>query len=139
MSNVLVFTIYSFSASSYYTVVTTFFHSNFKNRYGSIVTHCWFDDGHIMLGFSEGFLVVISTHTDEIGEELHSGRFHRTALTAVAYSPKLKLAAVAGDGGLKIVDCSKGFDEVFEPEDVPLPRPNGRCVCGGGVNNGVCA
>jgi WD repeat-containing protein 19 len=94
-------------------------------RYGRIVTHCWFDDGHIMLGFSEGFLVVISTHAAEIGEELYSGRFHRSSLTCVAYSPQLKLAACAGDGGLKLVDCSKGFDEVSEPEDVPLPGPHG--------------
>ena len=96
-----------------------------QEKYGKIVTHCWFDDGHIMLGFSAGFLVVISTRMEEIGEELYSARFHRQALTNVAYSPQLKLAACAGDGGVKIVDCSKGFDDVVEPQEVPLSDPNG--------------
>ena len=92
----------------------------FQQKYGRIVTHCWFDDAHIMLGFSEGFLVVISTRISEIGEELYSARFHHSSLTDVAYSPALKLAACAGDGGVKVVDCSRGFDDVPPPEDVPL-------------------
>ncbi|KAH8095414.1 hypothetical protein JL720_2712 [Aureococcus anophagefferens] len=76
----------------------------FQQRYGSIVAHQWFGDGFMMLGFSEGFLVVISTHISEIGEELFSGRFHHKALYDIAYSPTLKYAAVAGDTGVKLVN-----------------------------------
>lgn len=57
----------------------------FQQRYGNIVRHQWFGDGFMMLGFSEGFLVVISTHISEIGEELFSGRFHHKQLHDVAY------------------------------------------------------
>lgn len=82
--------------------------------------HCWFDDGHIMLGFSEGFLVVISTLLKEIGEELFSARYHHSTLRDISYSRQLKCAACAGDGGVKIVDFSKGFDMVQKPEEVKL-------------------
>ncbi|KAJ8599437.1 hypothetical protein CTAYLR_008001 [Chrysophaeum taylorii] len=79
----------------------------FQQRYGSIVTHKWFGDGFMMLGFSEGFFVVISTHISEIGEELFSGRFHQRALYDVAYSPTLKYTAVAGDMGIKLVEMTQ--------------------------------
>lgn len=73
-----------------------------------------------MLGFSEGFLVVISTLLKEIGEELFSARYHHSTLRDISYSPQLKCAACTGDGGVKIVDFSKGFDMVQKPEEVIL-------------------
>ncbi|KAJ1448620.1 hypothetical protein M885DRAFT_538620 [Pelagophyceae sp. CCMP2097] len=83
----------------------------FQQRYGKIVRHEWFGDGFMMLGFSEGFLVVISTHISEIGEELFSGRFHHKALFDIAYSPTLKYAAVAGELGVKLVEMH-GFKDL---------------------------
>jgi WD repeat-containing protein 19 len=79
----------------------------FQQRYGSIVTYRWFGDGYLMIGFSAGFLVVISTHMREIGEELFSGQFHKSNLSTLAYSPKLQRTATAGDSGIKIVDMGE--------------------------------
>jgi WD repeat-containing protein 19 len=79
----------------------------FQQRYGTIVTYRWFGDGYLMIGFSEGFLVVISTHMREIGEELFSGQFHKTQLTTLAYSPVLQRTATCGDGGIKVVDMNE--------------------------------
>ncbi len=43
---------------------------HFQSRYGSIQAYHWFGDGYILIGFSAGFFVVISTHMKEIGQEL---------------------------------------------------------------------
>ena len=95
----------------------------FQQRYGSIVAHQWFGDGFMMLGFSEGFLVVISTHISEIGEELFSGRFHHKALYDIAYSPTLKYAAVAGDTGVKLVEMTHFKD--LKRESIGLDATDG--------------
>lgn len=42
----------------------------FQARYGSLLQHKWFGDGYIMLGFSNGNVVAISTHMREVGQEL---------------------------------------------------------------------
>ena len=47
----------------------------FQKKYGDIVSYKWFGEGFMMIGFSEGYLVVVSTNLDEIGEEIFSGRF----------------------------------------------------------------
>ena len=78
----------------------------FQSRYGSIVTYRWFGDGYMMIGFSEGYLVVISTHMKEIGEELFSGWFHKDRLDDIAFSPVMQRAATAGGSQIKVVDMT---------------------------------
>lgn len=39
----------------------------FQAKYGDIVNYQWYGDGYIMIGFSNGWLVIISTHAKEIG------------------------------------------------------------------------
>lgn len=60
----------------------------FSSRYG---------DGYILIGFSHGYLVVISTHIREIGQELYQARNHKDSLNSVAVSPVLNKAASCGD------------------------------------------
>ncbi|XP_073252735.1 WD repeat-containing protein 19-like [Porites lutea] len=76
----------------------------FQQRYGNIVAYKWFGDGYIMLGFSNGFFVVISTHIKEIGQELYQTRDHKDELTGVAMSLELNKAASCGDNCVKIHD-----------------------------------
>jgi len=78
----------------------------FQARYGSIVTYRWFGDGYMMIGFSEGYLVVISTHMKEIGEELFSGWFHKDQLDDIAFSPIMQRAATAGGSQIKVIDMT---------------------------------
>lgn len=39
----------------------------FQSKYGDIANYQWYGDGYIMIGFSLGYLIVISTHAKEIG------------------------------------------------------------------------
>lgn len=78
----------------------------FQPRYGSIVTYKWFGDGYIMIGFSTGYLVVISTHLKEIGQELFQTRDHKDELTDIDISLSLKMAASCGDNVIKIHDLN---------------------------------
>ncbi|CAM9233510.1 unnamed protein product [Chrysoparadoxa australica] len=98
----------------------------FQSKYGKIEKHHWFGDGFMLLGFSEGYLVVISTHVDEIGEECFSGQFHVDGLLTMAYSPVLGRVASAGRDGVKVVDL-KVYQEI-EEDCIPMSSEDGR-IC----------
>lgn len=59
-----------------------------------------YGDGYILIGFSHGYFVVISTHIREIGHELYQTRNHKD-LNSVAISPALNKAASCGDNRYK--------------------------------------
>lgn len=50
-----------------------------------------------MIGFSRGIFVVISTHVQEIGQEIFQARDHKDSLTSIAVSQTLNKAATCGD------------------------------------------
>merc|ERR1719225_963579 len=74
----------------------------FQSRYGSIVSYKWFGDGYILIGFSAGYFVVISTHMKEIGQELFQAKNHRESLTGISISTTIGKAASCGDNSIKI-------------------------------------
>ncbi|XP_068627634.1 WD repeat-containing protein 19 [Battus philenor] len=73
----------------------------FQQRYGSIISYKWYGDGYILIGFSAGFIIAISTHLKEVGEELFQVKNHKDNLTDVAVFGSL--AASCGDGQLKLI------------------------------------
>ncbi|EHB16212.1 WD repeat-containing protein 19, partial [Heterocephalus glaber] len=79
----------------------------FQQCYGNIVSYSWYGDGYIMIGFSRGIFVVISTHKQEIGQELFQARGHKDNLTSIAVSQTLNKAASCGDNCIKIHDLSE--------------------------------
>ncbi|XP_016278762.1 WD repeat-containing protein 19-like isoform X1 [Monodelphis domestica] len=79
----------------------------FQQHYGNIVCYHWFGDGYIMIGFSHGYIVVISTHFQEIGQEIFQARDHKDNLTNIAISQSLNKAASCGDNCIKIHDLSE--------------------------------
>ncbi|KAK8722853.1 hypothetical protein OTU49_012085 [Cherax quadricarinatus] len=78
----------------------------FQSRYGNIVSYKWYGDGYILLGFSGGYFVVISTHLKEIGQELFQAKNHRDVLNDIAISTTLSKAASCGDNVIKIHELS---------------------------------
>ncbi|XP_005392043.1 PREDICTED: WD repeat-containing protein 19 [Chinchilla lanigera] len=79
----------------------------FQQCYGNIVCYSWYGDGYIMIGFSRGIFVVISTHKQEIGQEIFQTRGHKDNLTSIAVSQTLNKAASCGDNCIKIHDLSE--------------------------------
>ncbi|XP_038608395.1 WD repeat-containing protein 19-like [Tachyglossus aculeatus] len=79
----------------------------FQQHYGSIVCYHWFGDGYIMIGFSQGYVVVISTHFQELGQEIFQAHNHKDNLTNIAISQSLNKAATCGDNCIKIHDLSE--------------------------------
>uniref|UniRef100_T1J019 Anaphase-promoting complex subunit 4 WD40 domain-containing protein n=1 Tax=Strigamia maritima TaxID=126957 RepID=T1J019_STRMM len=74
----------------------------FQPRYGNLIDYKWFGDGYILLGFSNGYFVAISTHVKEIGQELFQTKNHHDILTHIAVSFSLGKAASCGDNCIKV-------------------------------------
>ncbi|XP_055600777.1 WD repeat-containing protein 19 [Uranotaenia lowii] len=78
----------------------------FQQRYGSLLQHKWFGDGYVLLGFSLGHVVAISTHPREVGQELWQVKNHRDSLNSIAVCKELELVASCGDNNVKIHSMS---------------------------------
>ncbi|XP_041788987.1 WD repeat-containing protein 19 [Chelmon rostratus] len=91
----------------------------FQRHYGNIVSYRWYGDGYILIGFSHGYFVVISTHIREIGQELYQAHNHKDSLNSVAISPALNKAASCGDNSIKIHELSdlKDISNVVRLDD----------------------
>ncbi|XP_014836361.1 PREDICTED: WD repeat-containing protein 19 [Poecilia mexicana] len=91
----------------------------FERQYGNLVSHRWFGDGYILIGFSHGYFLVISTHIREIKSELYQARNHKDSLYSVAVSTSLNKAASCGDNCIKIHELSdlKDISSVIQLED----------------------
>ncbi|CAH2091683.1 unnamed protein product [Euphydryas editha] len=78
----------------------------FQQRYGSIVSYKWYGDGYILIGFSAGYIIAISTHIKEVGEELFQVKNHKDNLTDMDIFNGQ--AASCGDGQLKLLSVWAG-------------------------------
>lgn len=78
----------------------------FQQHYGAIVSYKWFGDGYILLGFSGGYFIAISTHIKEVGQELFQIRNHKINLTDIALCEVIGKVASCGDNSVKIHDIS---------------------------------
>lgn len=74
----------------------------FQKRYGPIVTYKWYGDGYILLGFEAGYLIAISTHIKEVGQELLQIKNHRDSLNGISLSSLAGKVATCGDNTLKV-------------------------------------
>ncbi|RZF45403.1 hypothetical protein LSTR_LSTR002846 [Laodelphax striatellus] len=79
----------------------------FQPRYGNIVTYKWFGDGYILVGFSLGYMIAISTHIREVGQELFQVKNHRDVFSDIAVSQLLGKIASCGDNLVKIHEMSQ--------------------------------
>eukprot|EP00927_Polykrikos_kofoidii_P000378 TRINITY_DN10136_c0_g1_i1.p1 TRINITY_DN10136_c0_g1~~TRINITY_DN10136_c0_g1_i1.p1 ORF type:complete len:1380 (-),score=277.95 TRINITY_DN10136_c0_g1_i1:218-4357(-) len=75
----------------------------FQVKYGTIKSYCWFGDGYLVIGFSLGYIVIISSQMREISEELSSVKYHQNSLDFLCCSKAAQKIASAGDDGIRII------------------------------------
>ncbi|CAL8084188.1 unnamed protein product [Calicophoron daubneyi] len=99
----------------------------FQSRYGDIAAYRWFGDGYIMVGFTAGYFIVVSTHKSEIGKEIYQVRDHKDGLCDIAVSPILNRCATAGDHCVKIHDLLnvRELTAIIELEEECRPDEEG--------------
>ena len=98
----------------------------FQSRYGNIVAYKWFGDGYILIGFSAGYFVVISTHMKEIGQELFQAKNHKESLSGISISTSINTIKIHELSDLKdtsnviSLDDERGLDHMDWSEDGQL-------------------
>eukprot|EP00357_Protocruzia_adherens_P031508 CAMPEP_0115034576 /NCGR_PEP_ID=MMETSP0216-20121206/40747_1 /TAXON_ID=223996 /ORGANISM="Protocruzia adherens, Strain Boccale" /LENGTH=1399 /DNA_ID=CAMNT_0002413515 /DNA_START=36 /DNA_END=4235 /DNA_ORIENTATION=- len=97
---------------------------SFQLKYGRIVSYAWYGDGYMIIGFSEGWVAVISTHIDEISGELHSNKAFNSSLDTLCCCDVLTKVAVAGEKTIKFYSTSTWQE--FRADRIDLPRESGR-------------
>ncbi|CAD8171970.1 unnamed protein product [Paramecium pentaurelia] len=95
----------------------------FENKYGKIVDYTIFGDGYLVIGFSEGYVVHISTHKKEIKDEVQSEKLLKQVDAICTNDGTYKLA-VAGDGFIKMVNLQTWKE--IPTESILLPPDCGR-------------
>ncbi len=84
---------------------------SFQAKYGTIKSYCWYGDERLVIGFSCGYVVVISSNMKEMREELSSVKYHNNSLDTLCCSVVAGKIASAGDDGIRIIG-SKDFKEI---------------------------
>ena len=94
------------------------------NEYGNITTYQWFGDGYIAIGFSKGFISIVSTHMKEIKNEVHSMQLFKNGLDDLSVCEEVNRIAVAGENCVKIFDKNT-WKEIVE-EKIEISNQAGR-------------
>jgi WD repeat-containing protein 19 len=92
-------------------------------EYGNIVTYEWFGDGYIAIGFSKGYVSIVSSHMDEVKNEINSKQLFKNDLNDISVCDEVNRIAVAGENCIKIID-KNSFEEITN-EKIDVPKNAG--------------
>jgi WD repeat-containing protein 19 len=92
--------------------------------YGNIVTYQWFGDGYIAIGFTKGFISIISTHMTEIKNEVHSMQVFKSGLDDFCVCEEVNRIAIAGENSVKIFDTNSWLE--IADEKIEISNQAGR-------------
>lgn len=84
---------------------------SFQPKYGTIKSYSWFGDGYLVIGFSLGYVVIISSQMKGVCEELSSVKTHQNSLDCLCCSRAAGKIASAGDDGIAIISM-KDWKEI---------------------------
>ena len=92
-------------------------------EYGNIVTYEWFGDGYIAIGFSKGYISIVSSHMGEVKNEINSKQLFKNDLNDISVCDEVNRIAIAGENCIKIIDKNT-FDELTS-EKIDVPKNAG--------------
>ena len=92
-------------------------------EYGNIVTYEWFGDGYIAIGFSKGYISIVSSHMGEVKNEINSKQLFKNDLNDISVCDEVNRIAIAGENCIKIID-KNSFDEITS-EKIDVPKHAG--------------
>ncbi|XP_077544266.1 intraflagellar transport protein Oseg6 [Haemaphysalis longicornis] len=78
----------------------------FQEIYGKIIEYKWYGAGYILLGFTNGYFVAISTSPKDIGQEMMQVRCHKQSLSHIAICLAQNKVASCSDNIIKVYDLS---------------------------------
>lgn len=77
---------------------------NFHSSYGKAVLLEWYGDNRILIAFSSGTLSMVSTRSEDIGQELNSVSTGNAAIESLCVNADLNKAASAANGTIRFYD-----------------------------------
>ncbi|XP_037504482.1 WD repeat-containing protein 19 [Rhipicephalus sanguineus] len=78
----------------------------FQEMYGKIIEYKWYGAGYVLLGFTNGYFVTISTSPKDIGQEMMQVRCHKQSLSHIAICLSQNKVASCSDNIIKVYDLS---------------------------------
>ncbi|VDM60036.1 unnamed protein product [Angiostrongylus costaricensis] len=100
----------------------------FQEKYGHIVAHAWYSDGYIVIGFAKGFVVCISAHLSELGQEIFNVAEYKTYLAAVAACSPFGKILTVGDHQIKVREMRE-LNDIFAIVEVDTEKDLSQIEC----------
>lgn len=97
---------------------------SFSSQYGKIVDYQWFGDGYVAASFTNGYISIISTHKDEIGNEIYNMCPFNSPIEAMIINESLGKLAVAAHGTVKLINMNDWTET--KTEEINLSGDVGR-------------
>lgn len=79
---------------------------NFHANFGKALTFEWYEDNKIVIGFSSGMVSMVSTKSQELGQEINQAQVGNAPIEAINVNAELGKLAVASQGVIRFYSLS---------------------------------
>jgi len=87
----------------------------FVPKYGDITLHRWLHDDYLVVGFSGGYVTVVSPRSKDAGNEVFTKQLFKGSVQDIQVCESMRRVAVCGDHAVKFIDCV-GWRELTEDQ-----------------------
>ena len=91
---------------------------NFHANFGKALTFEWYEDNKIVIGFSSGMVSMVSTRSNELGQELNQVQVGNAPIEAINVNAELGKLAVASQGVIRFFGLQDWNEIVTEKIEI---------------------